>query len=103
MITYVTQSEFIDTFKQSELRKNKFSYDGLIALFEYLEDLEEDTGEQITFDMIAICCEYSEYSSLEDFNEAYSKNFTSIDQIQEETEAIPINEGNGNSFIVLDY
>ena len=57
MITHVTQTDFIDTFKQSELRKNKFSYDGLIALFSYLEDLEEDTGEDINFDMIAICCD----------------------------------------------
>ena len=67
MITHVTQSEFIDTFKQSELRKNNFSYDGLIALFEYLEDLEEDTGEQINFDMVSICCDYSEYKNTDEF------------------------------------
>ena len=71
MITHVTQSEFIDTFKQSELRKNNFSYDGLIALFEYLEDLEEDTGEQINFDMVSICCDYSEYKNLEEFINDY--------------------------------
>ena len=103
MITHVTQSEFIDTFKQSELRKNKFSIPALHALFEYFEQYEEDTGENINFDMIAICCEYSEYSSLEEFNTSYSKDFTSINQIQEETEVILINEGDGNSFIVLDY
>ena len=71
MITHVTQSEFIDTFRQSELRKNNFSYDGLIALFEYLEDLEEDTGEQINFDMVSICCDYSEYKNLEEFINDY--------------------------------
>ena len=71
MITHVTQSEFIDTFNQSELRKNNFSYDGLIALFEYLEDLEEDTGEQINFDMVSICCDYSEYKNLEEFINDY--------------------------------
>ena len=102
MITYVTQSEFIDTFKQSELRKNNFSYDWLIALFEYLEQYEEDTGEQIQFDMVGLCCDYSEYSgynNLDKFNEAYGKDFTSIDQIQEETEVIRF----ANGFIVLDY
>ena len=67
MITHITQSEFIDTFKQSELRKNNFSYDGLIALFEYLEELEDSTGENIELDMIAICCDYSEYKNLEEF------------------------------------
>ena len=71
MITHVTQSEFIDTFKQSELRKNNFSYDGLIALFEYLEQYEEDTGEQIQFDMVGLCCDYTEYSNIEEFINDY--------------------------------
>jgi hypothetical protein len=43
-------------------RADQFSYDGLQALFEYLEQYEEDTGEAITLDVIALCCEYSEYS-----------------------------------------
>lgn len=36
---------------------------GRFALFEYLEDLESGTGEEIELDVIAICCDYSEYSS----------------------------------------
>jgi|TARA_Y100000296_G_scaffold62622_1_gene72780 hypothetical protein len=103
MITHVTQSEFINTFIDSKTYSNKFSIPGLHALFEYLEEYEEGTGEQIQFDMISLCCGYSEYSSLEEFNTSYSTDFTSIDQIREQTEVIPINEGDGNSFIVLDY
>jgi len=34
-----------------------FSYDGLNALFDFYEVLEDETGEQIEFDPIAICCE----------------------------------------------
>ena len=67
MITHVTQSEFIDTFKQSHSYKTNFSYDGLVALFEYLEELEDSTGENIEFDYIAICCDYSEYKNLDEF------------------------------------
>ena len=44
-------------------RKDQFSYDGLKALFEYLEDFEEDTGEEIELDVIALCCDYCEYES----------------------------------------
>ena len=44
-------------------RKDQFSYDGLKALFEYLEDLEDDTGEEIELDVIALCCDYCEYES----------------------------------------
>ena len=44
-------------------RKDQFSYGGKKALFEYLEDFEQDTGEEIELDVIALCCEYSEYDS----------------------------------------
>ena len=71
MITHVTQSEFIDTFKQSHSYKTNFSYNGLIALFDYLEDLEEDTGEDINFDMVGLCCDYSEYKNIEEFINDY--------------------------------
>ena len=98
MITHVTQTDFIDTFKQSELRKNQFSYDGLIALFSYLEDLEEDTGENIEFDMIAICCDFTEYKNTEEFINDYQDyqemSYTEIMSVlREETEVIEFGEG----------
>jgi hypothetical protein len=40
-----------------------WSYAGARALIEYLEDLENDTGEEIEFDRVAIRCDYSEYES----------------------------------------
>ena len=41
-------------------RKDNFSYEGLEILFDYLEELEQDTGEEIEFDVIALCCDYAE-------------------------------------------
>jgi hypothetical protein len=41
-------------------RSNQFSYEGRQCLFEYLEQLEEDLGEEIELDVIALCCDYSE-------------------------------------------
>ena len=55
----VTKTMFIDAFVRCG-RKDQFSYDALCALFDYYEDLEEDTGEEIELDPIAICCEWSE-------------------------------------------
>ena len=40
---------------------------GAFALAEYLEQLEEDIGEEMELDVVALRCEYSEYESLEDF------------------------------------
>jgi hypothetical protein len=51
-------SQFTDAFMS--IRPNNFSYEGLEQLFDYFESYEDDTGEQIELDVIAICCEYSE-------------------------------------------
>ena len=51
-----------------------WSYEGAYAIAEYLEDLSDDLGENIELDVVAIRCEYSEYT-LEEFVEAYSTYF----------------------------
>ena len=56
----INSYEFQNAFKQA--RPDNFSYDGLEALFEYLEQYETDTGEEIELDVIALCCDYSELS-----------------------------------------
>ena len=44
-------------------RRDNFSDSGLDALFNHFEQIEVDTGEQTELDVIAICCEFSEYNS----------------------------------------
>lgn len=41
-------------------RQEKFSMEGLKILFNYLEELEENTCMEIELDVIALCCDYSE-------------------------------------------
>ena len=43
-------------------RMDQFSYEGLEVLFDYLDNLSEDTGETIELDPVALCCEYYESS-----------------------------------------
>lgn len=59
MKTTVNFSKFTDAFRNAG-RKDQFSYEGLKALYEYLEQYEEDSQEEIELDVIALCCEYSE-------------------------------------------
>jgi hypothetical protein len=40
-----------------------WSYNGAKALAEHLEQLEQDCGEEMEFDRVAIRCDYSEYPS----------------------------------------
>ena len=43
-------------------RSDQFSYEGLEVLFDYLDELSEDTGQPVELDVIALCCEYYEAS-----------------------------------------
>ncbi len=59
MKTTINKSEFRQAFSNHG-REEQFSYEALGLIFDYLETLEEDTGEEIEMDVIAICCEYAE-------------------------------------------
>ena len=57
------QTVYLSTFRDAFIkadRKDQFSYEGLGLLFDYFEQYEDDTGEEMELDVIAICCEYSE-------------------------------------------
>ena len=84
-----------------EHRPHNFSRIGLKSLFEYLEQYEEDTGEEIEYDPIALCCEYSEYKDLDEFHTEYDKEeYPDLDEIRDYTEVIEL--GN-KSFIIQDF
>jgi len=107
MINTVTQKEFVDAFVKIG-REDNFSYWGRIALFEYLEELEEDLGEQIEFDPIAICCEFTEYESLEELNKEYDKEFKDLDEVSHYSQVIPVRKlinfkYEDGGFIVRDW
>lgn len=80
MKTTVTLSAFRDEFKA--IRPDNFSYEGLGILFQYLEDYEEITGEEIELDVIAICCEYSE-STWQEIESAYVIDMEDIEDDDE--------------------
>ena len=77
MKTTVNFSQFCDAFN-SMGRENQFSYEGKKALFDYLEQYEEDTGEEIELDIIVLCCEYAE-STPEDIARDYNIDLEGID------------------------
>lgn len=70
MFIKVTQSDFAREFYACGRGEN-FSNEGLDLLFNYLEELENDTGEEQELDVIALCCEWSE-DDAQDINDNYS-------------------------------
>ena len=97
MKSTINEHDFRDRFHRMD-RGNQFSYDGLTALFTALEEYEEDTGEQIEFDVIALCCEFTEYDNLEEFHSEYDhEEYPDVESIEDSTQVIKFNT---ESFII---
>ena len=54
----VNFSAFVDAFHAYD-RYNSYGYEALKVIFEYLEEYEDETCQEIDLDVIAICCDYS--------------------------------------------
>ena len=99
MINTVSQYDFVDAFKS--LRPNNFSYEGLLALFDWFEMLEEDCDQKIELDVIAICCAFSEYHDLKEFQNDYGDEYESLEDIENSTTLIKIEDEEG--FIIQQF
>ena len=98
----ITRFDFVDWFRGSDTYKNNFSYEGLNSLFDYFEELEEDMGQEIDFDPIAICCEFSEYENLEEIKENYnSTDIQTMDDLRDHTSVIEFE--NTDRLIIQDF
>jgi hypothetical protein len=102
MLTTLNLYNFQDAFQS--IRPNNFSYDGLEALFDYLEVLERDIG-QIELDVIALCYDYTEYKSLEEYQESYgaygATSYPTMEAIEHDCTVIYIEGTDG--FIAIDH
>ena len=99
MKTTINFSQFCDRFKDMG-REEQFSYEGKKALFEYLEQYEEDTGEELELDIVALCCEFTEYENLNEIKENYN-NIETLNDLQDNTQVIEI-EGT-DRLIIQNY
>ena len=75
-------SDFCDAFFNMG-RKDQFSYNGKKALFEYIESLEQDTGDEMELDVVGLCCDFTEYENALEAAKNYSGFFTSEQDLSE--------------------
>ena len=66
----INSYQFIEAFRAMD-RYDQFGYKALQILFSYLEEYEDSTGEELEFDVIALCCDYS-VGSWQDIASNYS-------------------------------
>jgi hypothetical protein len=62
-------SDFADRF--AKIRPNHFSRAGLCALYDHLEEFERSLDEELEFDAIGLCCEWTEYENATEACAAY--------------------------------
>ena len=94
-----TVNEYQFTKEFQRIRPNQFTYEGLKTLFNWFENYETETETEIELDVIAICCDWSEYANLKEYNQDY-EYCESLSQVQELTIVIPIDS---ESFIIQQF
>ena len=103
LVKNVSFNDFLEEFRRYE-REDQFTYGGKKALFNYLNELGDDIGQSIELDVIGICCDFTEYENLEQFNNDYSysigKDINDSEDIQDYTTVIPIDS---QSFIIQNF
>ena len=80
----VTETMFIEAFAKAG-RSDQFSVDARQALYAYYSDLESETGEEVELDVVAICCEWAEYT-LDELRQDYPAS---------DRQALGLGEGHG--------
>ena len=83
-------------------REGNFSYEGLRALFDYLEQYETDCNTEIELNVIAICCDYTE-DSIQNIADNYGiegDREEILETLMYNTQVIEVDEDN---IIIQDY
>lgn len=89
MFTQVTLSDFRDAFRA--IRPDNFTWDGMEVLFDYMEQVENDTGTPIEFDVIALCCDYSE-DTPESIARSYDLDLSEFDEDDDDGKRAAVRE-----------
>ena len=66
----IDQQAFIQSFTDYN-RESQFSVKARKELFQYMEECEAGSGTEYELDVIALCCEFTEYDSIKECIEAF--------------------------------
>jgi len=114
------ESLFIQRFEnmgrvETDEKGGNFTYTGLRALFEYLDDIFDEENP-LKLDVISLCCEYSEYKNGTEFLNDYPSDLIKNDfediesfwdaveeEINNETTLIKFGDDLNEGFITRSY
>lgn len=96
-------------------RGGQFSNLGFRALYRYLDDLSDDIGQDIHIDVIGLCCDFTEYESLDELYDDYNYSYNGItnepladpeafmEWLEARTTVIPVTMFNGEEDEIKGY
>jgi len=90
----ISKCQFRDRFRDMG-RSEQFSYDALGALYDHLEEFDEN----MELDVIALCCDFTEYENLEELQKDYP-DIKDFDDLRNHTFVI---HSSGESFIIQQF
>jgi len=94
-----TMNEFDFKNEFKKIRPENFSYDGLTVLYDYLIQYEENTDQELEFDPIAYCCEYTEFDSFKDVQINY--DVKTLKELEDKTTVLKI--PNSEKLVIQNY
>ena len=86
MKTTIDFFDFQEAFR-SYGRDGSYTREGLEMLFNYLEEIESGTGQELELDVVAICCDYDE-NHWEDVAANYRVDLSDCEDEEDKIEAV---------------
>jgi hypothetical protein len=98
----ISANQFVDAFQS--LRPDNFSYEGLQALYNYLEEYRWRRIDRGRLDVIALCCDFTEWENLKVMQNNYSsgsETMETMEDIEDDTTTIYIPDS--DRFITQEF
>jgi len=121
LIEEIDESLFISRFEDykrvvtPENKNGNFTYKGLRALFNYLQETTTEENP-IKLDVVALCCDFSEYKNINEYLDDYGTDLKASDyesdddlkedleeEISNKTTLIKLDDDLDEGFIIASY
>lgn len=97
IVQTVNEYDFLNAF--TSIRPDNFSREALFAMYEAFEEYSDDSGIPFDLDVIGVCCEYSEFESLEELKASYT-DIESLGDLHDRTMVIELDNG---GLVIQDF
>ena len=90
---YRTINEYAFERAFKEMDRDYYSYDGYQALYEFLDEICSSDDKGYELDVIGICCDFTEYKNLKEFQDEYGDEYKSLEDIENNTTLLRLDNG----------